>query len=59
MTTGSTILAEKAKELGLVDEIVTGDLLEAAIGFLKAKRPIRRIRDMPAKLNGDPEAFFA
>src|SRR5687768_14372430 len=59
MTTGSTIPAEKAKELGLVDEIVTGDLLEAAIGFLKAKRPIRRIRDMPAKLNGDPEAFFA
>ena len=59
MTTGSTIPAEKAKELGLVDEIVTGDLLEGAIKFLKTARQIRRIRDMPAKLNGDPEAFFA
>jgi 3-hydroxyacyl-CoA dehydrogenase len=59
MTTGSTIPAEKAKELGLVDEIVTGDLLEAAIKFLKQPRPIRRIRDMKAKLDGDPEAFFA
>ena len=59
MTTGGTIPAEKAKELGLVDEIVSGDLLDGAIRFLQAERPIRRIRDMPAKLNGDPEAFFA
>jgi len=59
MTTGNTIPAEKAKELGLVDEIVTGDLLEAAIKFLQQPRPIRRIRDMKAKLDGDPEAFFA
>jgi 3-hydroxyacyl-CoA dehydrogenase len=59
MTTGSTIPAEKAKELGLVDEIVSGDLLEGAIRFLKSERPIRRIRDMSARLNGDPEAFFA
>ncbi|HEV3007572.1 MAG TPA: 3-hydroxyacyl-CoA dehydrogenase NAD-binding domain-containing protein [Burkholderiales bacterium] len=59
MTTGNTIPAEKAKELGLVDEIVTGDLLEAAIKFLQQPRPIRRVRDMPARLEGDPEAFFA
>jgi 3-hydroxyacyl-CoA dehydrogenase len=59
MTTGSTIPAEKAKELGLVDEIVPGDLLEGAIAFTKKAPPIRRIRDMPAKLDGDPEAFFA
>jgi len=59
MTTGSTIPAEKAKELGLVDEIITGDLLEGAIKFLQQPRPIRRVRDMPARLEGDPEAFFA
>jgi len=59
MTTGSTISAEKAKELGLVDEIVTGDLLEGAIKFLQQPRPIRRVRDIPARLQGDPEAFFA
>src|SRR5687767_7328057 len=33
MTTGSTIPAEKAKELGLVDEVVDGDLLQAALKF--------------------------
>jgi 3-hydroxyacyl-CoA dehydrogenase len=59
MTTGSTIPAEKAAELGLVDEIVTGDLLQGAIDFVRKNPPIRRIRDMPAKLSGDPEAFFA
>jgi 3-hydroxyacyl-CoA dehydrogenase len=61
MTTGSTIAAEKARELGLVDEIVQGDLLEGALAFTKkldSGQP-RRIRDMPAKLEGDPEAFFA
>ena len=59
MTTGNTIPAEKAKELGLVDEIVTGDLLEEAIKFLKQPRAIRRIRDMKARLDGDADAFFA
>ena len=63
MTTGSTISAEQAKELGLVDEIVQGDLLEGALAFTKKlveeKKPPRRIRDMNAKLEGDPEAFFA
>ena len=63
MTTGNTIPAEKAKELGLVDEIVTGDLLAAALEFTKKlvseNKGARRIRDMKAKLDGDPEAFFA
>src|SRR5262245_57826585 len=59
MTSGETIPAEQAMDLGLVDEIVTGDLLEGAIKFLQADRPIRRIRDMKARLDGDPEAFFA
>ena len=63
MTTGAMLPAEKAKEYGLVDEIVTGDLLEGALSFTKAildrKAPLRRIRDMKAKLDGDPKAFFA
>ena len=63
MTTGSSIPAEKAKELGLVDEIVQGDLLEAGLAFTKKlvadKKPLRRVRDMKARLDGDPKAFFA
>jgi 3-hydroxyacyl-CoA dehydrogenase len=59
MTTGSTIPAEQAKDLGLVDEIVSGDLLAGAIQFLQRARPIRRVRDMPAQIDGDAEAFFA
>src|SRR5579871_767962 len=50
MTTGTLIPAEKAKELGVIDEIVQGDLLESALGFarkiLQEKKPLRRIRDM-------------
>src|SRR2546427_7532552 len=37
MTTGNPISAERARELGLVDEIVQGDLLESA-GAVAAKR---------------------
>jgi len=61
MTTGSFISAEKAKEYGLVDEIVQGDLLEAAMDFSRkvVGKPLKRIRDLPAKLDGDPKAFFA
>src|SRR5687767_14262948 len=36
MTTGNPIPAEKAKELGLIDEIAQGDLLEAALAFAKS-----------------------
>ena len=63
MTTGNPIPAEKGKELGLVDEIVAGDLLEGAIAYAKklvaeGKGP-RRVRDMSAKIDGDVKAFFA
>src|SRR6266849_6352105 len=63
MTTGNPLAAEKAKQLGLVDEVVEGDLLESALLFLakllKEGRPRRRIRDMQAKVDGDAKAFFA
>ena len=61
MTSGNPIPAEKAKELGLIDEIAQGDLLEAALGFTKTVlgKPLRRVRDLKAKLDGDPQAFFS
>ncbi|HEX6156222.1 MAG TPA: 3-hydroxyacyl-CoA dehydrogenase NAD-binding domain-containing protein [Burkholderiales bacterium] len=61
MTTGAMLPVEKAKEYGLIDEIVPGDLLEGALSFTKkvVGRPLPRIRDRKAQLEGDPKAFFA
>jgi 3-hydroxyacyl-CoA dehydrogenase len=63
MTTGTPVSGDKAKQLGLVDEVAQGALLDSAISFAKklvaeGKGP-KRIRDLPAKLDGDPKAFFA
>ncbi len=58
MTTGNPIPAEKALGLGLVDEIVQGDLLEGAIAFAKKQSKPKRIRDLTVKVEGDPKAFF-
>jgi 3-hydroxyacyl-CoA dehydrogenase len=61
MTTGNFIPAEKAKELGLVDEIVQGDLLAEAVAFARGAvgKPLRVLRHLKPKLDGDPKAFFA
>jgi 3-hydroxyacyl-CoA dehydrogenase len=61
MTTGNPIPAEKAKQLGLIDEVAEGDLLDSALAFSKTiiGKPFRRVRDLTAKLDGDPQAFFA
>jgi len=53
MMLGDPIPAEKARELGLIDEIVTGDLLEAGIAYAQklvaeGKGP-RRLRDQPPR----------
>jgi len=62
MTSGNSIPAEKAVSLGLVDEIVQGDLLEGALAYAKklvaAGKGPRRIRDMKVKVEGEPKAFF-
>jgi 3-hydroxyacyl-CoA dehydrogenase len=62
MTTGTPVSGEKAKQLGLVDEVVQGDLLEGAMAFakelIKQNKGPKRIRDLKAKLEGDPKAFF-
>src|ERR1043166_61578 len=61
MTSGNSIPAEKAKELGLVDEIAKGDLLQSAIQFARSRvgQALPRLRDARAKLDEDPQAFFA
>src|SRR5690349_3533564 len=61
MTSGNPIPAEKAKQLGLVDEIAQGDLLQSAIQFARSKlgSTLTRIRDASAKLEEDPASFFA
>ncbi len=62
MITGEAVPAEKAKQLGIVDEIASGDLLQAGIAY--AKRLVaqgagpRRVRDMPPKADGDPAKLF-
>jgi 3-hydroxyacyl-CoA dehydrogenase len=60
MTTGNPIPAEKAKQLGLIDEVAQGDLLESAVSFAQRVigKPLQRVRDLKAKLDGDPQAFF-
>ncbi|HUK05914.1 MAG TPA: enoyl-CoA hydratase-related protein, partial [Burkholderiales bacterium] len=62
MTTGNPVPAEKAVQLGLVDEIVQGDLLQGALSFAKKlieqKKGPKRIRDMSVKVDGDPKQFF-
>ena len=55
---GDAIPAARAKELGLIDEIVTGDLLEGAMAYARllvdsGKGP-RRVRDMPPKVASCP-----
>lgn len=62
IVSGNPIPAKKAAELGAIDEIVTGDLLEAALTFAKKvvaeKRPLRLVRDMNDKVsNVDPAVF--
>ena len=62
ITSGNPIPAEKAREAGLVDEVASGDLLEAALAFAKklvaeGKGP-RRVRDLKARFEGDARRFF-
>jgi 3-hydroxyacyl-CoA dehydrogenase len=56
MTSGNPISAGQALAGGLVDEIVEGDLLPAAIAFAKRVisegRPLVKIRDLDDKLEG-------
>ncbi|MFC3674157.1 3-hydroxyacyl-CoA dehydrogenase NAD-binding domain-containing protein [Ferrovibrio xuzhouensis] len=59
---GNPIPAKKAHDLGIIDQIVAGDLLDGAVAFAKTvvaeKRPLRLVRDMNDKVsNVDPAVF--
>jgi 3-hydroxyacyl-CoA dehydrogenase len=65
ITTGDFVRAAKAKELGILDEIVDGDLIEGAIRFAQGvvgrSTRERRIRDRGDKIAAahNPPALFA
>lgn len=57
---GNPVKAKDALELGIVDELIGGDLLEGALAFARklaaGNAPLRRIRDLQAKKE-DPDLF--
>jgi len=62
IVSGSRIGGAKARVLGLVDELIDGDLFEGALAYAKrlvaeGKGP-RRLRDQSAKFDGDAAGFF-
>ncbi|WP_019584880.1 3-hydroxyacyl-CoA dehydrogenase NAD-binding domain-containing protein [Deinococcus apachensis] len=60
MLSGNPIKATEAKQLGLVDEIVEGDLREGAIAFARAHadaRPLPRVSERT--VGADPAVFAA
>jgi 3-hydroxyacyl-CoA dehydrogenase len=63
---GDPIGGEEARRLGLLDELVEGDLTAGAVAFAERVvaegRPLRRVRDLDAKVvaaRGKPEIFSA
>jgi 3-hydroxyacyl-CoA dehydrogenase len=63
IVSGDPVTTQRARELGVVDEIVEGDLRAAAVKYasriVREARPIRRASALAVPLEGDPEAFFA
>ncbi len=63
MVAGDPISSEQAKEAGLVDEVVTGDLRAAAMSFtnklLREGQGVRRASQLTAAVDGPADAFFA
>ena len=62
ITTGAFISAEKAKSLGIVNEIIDGELLEGSIKWitraLRSELPVARVSERSVKTHEDPEAFI-
>ena len=63
IVSGDPVSTERALELGIVDEIVAGDLRAGAVAFAnrvaKEGRPVRRASALTAAVEGDVDAFFA
>ena len=62
IVTGEPVRADKALALGLVDEVVQGDLRAAALAFaekaIAQKMPARRISATQVAMPGDAKQFF-
>jgi 3-hydroxyacyl-CoA dehydrogenase len=62
IVSGDPIGAAQAKEIGLVNEIVAGDLLEGALAFaaqVAIRRPLPRVRDVEVDKTKVDAALFA
>jgi 3-hydroxyacyl-CoA dehydrogenase len=63
IVSGEPVSAERALELGLIDEIVKGDIAAAGVQFanrvVREGREIRRTSALEAKLEQPAQAFFA
>ncbi|HEX3772350.1 MAG TPA: 3-hydroxyacyl-CoA dehydrogenase NAD-binding domain-containing protein [Polyangiaceae bacterium] len=62
IVSGDPIGAAQARAIGLVNEVVEGDLLEGALAFaarVAAQRPLPRVRDLEVDKAGADAAFFA
>lgn len=61
IVSGDFVAAKKARELGIIDEVVEGDIVEAACtfaeGLVAAGRPLRRVRDETAAPPIEPGFF--
>ncbi len=62
IVSGDPIPAGRAQERGLLDEIVEGDLRQAAIAFaakvVREKMPLNRVRDLPPPIRPGREFFI-
>jgi 3-hydroxyacyl-CoA dehydrogenase len=62
IVSGNPVASEELAKAGLVDEIITGDLVEGAVAFankvVAEKRPLAKLRDRKVK-HDNPEAFLA
>ena len=62
MTSGEFMSANQAQGLGVVDEIIEGDLLEGSLTWvkrnLKNNLPIARVSERSIEMSGDPKDFI-
>jgi 3-hydroxyacyl-CoA dehydrogenase len=63
IVSGEPVGADKAQELGLIDELVKGDIAQAGTAFanriVREAREIKRTNALNAKLEQPAESFFA
>ncbi|MCH7911200.1 MAG: enoyl-CoA hydratase/isomerase family protein, partial [Candidatus Hydrogenedentes bacterium] len=62
ITSGTPIGAKEAAELGLIEEVIEGDLLEGAVALaekiIAEERPLNKVRDLNDKVTGVDAALF-